>query len=94
MRIKDEATKEIYDGKSSKKARARLPEKLWALARKKIDYVLAAKVVVDLRIPPSNRLEPLSRDLAGNWSIRINDQYRIIFAWNGQAEDIEIIDYH
>ena len=94
MRIKDEATKEIYDGKSSKKARARLPEKLWALARKKIDYVLAAKVVEDLRIPPSNRLEALTRDLAGKWSIRINDQYRIIFTWNGQAEDIEIIDYH
>jgi len=94
MRIKDDATKEIYDGKSSKKARARLPEKLWGLARKKLDYVLAAKAVEDLRIPPSNRLEPLSRDLAGKWSIRINDQYRIIFTWNGQAEDIEIIDYH
>ena len=52
------------------------------LARKKSDYVLAAKVVDDLRIPPSNRLETLSRDLAGKWSIRINDQYRITFAWN------------
>lgn len=94
MRIRDDATREIYDGKSSKKARARLPEKLWSLARKKIDYVLAAKAVEDLRIPPSNRLEPLSRDLAGKWSIRINDQYRIVFVWNGEAEEIEIVDYH
>ena len=94
MRIKGEATRDIYDGKSSKKARGRLPINLWGLAHKKIDYVLAAKVVDDLRLPPSNHLEALSADLAGKWSIRINDQYRIVFSWNGQAEELCIVDYH
>ena len=92
MRIKDEVTQGIYDGRPSKKARARLPEKLWAMARKKMDYVLAARVVEDLWLPPSNRLEALRGNLAGPWSIRINDQYRIVFTWNGQAEDIQIVD--
>lgn len=94
MRFKDDTTRDIYDGKASKKARALLPEKLWGLAHKKIDYALAAKTVDDLRIPPSNHHEVLSGDLAGKWSIRINDRYRVVFDWLGQAENLEIVDYH
>ena len=94
MRIKDEVTQDIYDGRSSKKARTRMPEKHWSLARKKIDYVLAARVVEDLWIPPSNKLEALREDLTGRFSIRVNNTYRIVFTWNGQAEDIYIDDYH
>jgi proteic killer suppression protein len=49
----------------------------------------------DLRIPPANRLEKLSRDRAGQWSIRINDQWRICFRWkDSDAFDVEIVDYH
>jgi proteic killer suppression protein len=49
----------------------------------------------DLRIPPANRLEKLSGDRAGQWSVRINDQWRICFRWeNGNAYDVEITDYH
>ena len=49
----------------------------------------------DLRIPPQNRLEALKGDRKGQWSIRINDQWRICFVWNdGQVFDVEIVDYH
>jgi toxin HigB-1 len=48
----------------------------------------------DMRAPPANRLEALKRDRAGQWSVRINDQFRICFRWNDGAEDVEIVDYH
>jgi len=55
----------------------------------------AAEVLQDLRIPPSNRLEKLSGDRQGQYSIRINDQWRICFEWqNGDAYNVEIVDYH
>lgn len=51
--------------------------------------------IVDLRIPPGNRLEALKHERAGQYSIRINDQYRVCFVWrNGDAHDVEIVDYH
>jgi proteic killer suppression protein len=55
----------------------------------------AAVSLEDLRIPPANRLEKLIGDRAGQWSIRINDQWRICFSWrSGNAENVEIADYH
>lgn len=55
----------------------------------------AATTLETLRVPPSNRLEQLKGDRAGQWSIRINDQWRICFRWeNGNAYDVEITDYH
>lgn len=55
----------------------------------------SAQLLNDLRSPPGNRLEALSGDRAGQWSIRINDQWRICFRWqNNGAEDVEIVDYH
>lgn len=49
----------------------------------------------DLRVPPGNRLEKLARDRAGQYSIRVNDQWRVCFRWkNGHAYDVEIVDYH
>ena len=55
----------------------------------------AASHIGDLRLPPSNRLEALKRDRAGQWSIRINDQWRVCFRFsNGDAWDVEIVDYH
>jgi len=62
--------------------------------RKLIQLDLAQRIE-DLRAPPANRLEKLSGDRAGQWSIRINDQFRICFRWvAGNAEDVEIVDYH
>lgn len=64
-------------------------------AKRKLLMLDAATDVIDLRSPPSNRLEKLSGDRAGQYSIRINDQWRITFRWhNGDAHDVEICDYH
>jgi len=66
-----------------------------AVALRKLDMLHAAKELRDLRSPPGNRLEKLSRDRKGQHSIRINDQWRICFRWtDGGPEDVEITDYH
>jgi toxin HigB-1 len=62
---------------------------------RKLRLISAARRVDDLRVPPGNRLEALRGDRAGQWSIRINDQWRICFRWTeGGADDVEIVDYH
>jgi toxin HigB-1 len=93
--FKNAATAEIYSGASSAKARRFLPSALHAVARRKMDQVRAASTVASLRIPPGNRLEALSGDRAGQYSIRINDQYRLCFTFeDGAAANLEIVDYH
>lgn len=65
------------------------------VAQRKLDLIEAAEVIDDLRIPPGNRLEKLSGDRKGQYSIRVNNQWRICFQWlSGQAVDVEIVDYH
>ena len=65
------------------------------VALRKLDMIAAATSVETLRVPPGNRLEQLQGDRKGQWSIRVNDQLRICFIWNGMnAEDVEIVDYH
>lgn len=65
------------------------------VARRKLFYLHAAARLEDLRIPPGNRLEMLKRDRRGQYSIRINDQWRICFAGkDGEAHEVEIVDYH
>jgi toxin HigB-1 len=64
-------------------------------AKRKLDMLHAAAKVDDLRVPPSNRLEKLEGDLKGFYSIRINDQWRLIFRWfEGNAHDVRVMDYH
>jgi len=64
-------------------------------ALRKLLLINAAVVVDDLRSPPGNRLEALKGDRAGQYSIRVNDQWRICFRWqNGEAQDVELVDYH
>jgi proteic killer suppression protein len=66
-----------------------------AVAIRKLQQVNAASQLDDLRIPPGNRLEALKNDRAGQWSIRVNDQWRVCFRFeNGHASDVEIVDYH
>jgi proteic killer suppression protein len=68
---------------------------LQKVALRKLRMLDAAAEVADLRIPPGNRLERLKGDRAGQYSIRINDQWRICFRWSsGDAHDVEIVDYH
>jgi len=65
------------------------------VARRKLLYLHAARRLEELRVPPGNRLEALKGGRAGQYSIRINDQWRICFVWgNGDAHDVEIVDYH
>ena len=77
----------------------RLPTRRWRniarAARRRLELLEAAGSLEDLRIPPGNRLEALKGNRRGQHSIRINDQWRICFAWrNGDAYDVEIADYH
>ena len=86
--------RDIFDGVNSKQAR-RIPRELHLKARRLLDQINAAPNIDFLRIPPSNRLEKLKGDLNDYWSLRINDQWRIIFQWeNGNAMSVEIVDYH
>ncbi len=71
------------------------PSDLFKIARRKLGFLEDAIELVDLRIPPGNRLEALNGDRAGQYSIRINHQWRICFRWDeGNAFEVEITDYH
>lgn len=69
-------------------------ERIERAARRKLEMLDAAQQLSDLRVPPGNRLEALRADRVGQFSIRINDQWRICFRWADGAEDVEIVDYH
>lgn len=73
----------------------RIDPRIHSTALRKLRYLNHAKTLEDLRIPPGNRLEALKGDRAGQWSIRINDRWRIVFRWkDGNAHDVAIVDYH
>lgn len=73
----------------------RLPTDIQRIARRKLRMLDAATALEELRVPPGNRLEALKGDRAGQHSIRINDQWRICFVWDGDgAREVEIVDYH
>ena len=77
------------------KAIRRFPPELYRPARRKLLYVHEAAALKDLRVPPGNRLETLRGDWKGFYSIRINDQWRIVFRWSpGVATEVQVIDYH
>ena len=92
--IADDATRDIWNGVNSKAARA-IPRALWPVIRRKLDQIDAVTRVDDLRVPPGNRLHALSGDLAGYHAIRVNDQYRVVFRFEGaDAHDVRCTDYH
>jgi len=89
--IRDRETQKVWSGEGSR----RLPGEIQDVALRKLRLINAASRLEDLRIPPGNRLEALSGDRRGEHSIRINQQWRICFRWiDGEAEDVEICDYH
>ena len=84
-------TEKIWNGGRSRKLLGDIQERAFLRFRQ----LHAAGVLSDLRFPPSNRLEALSGDLKGFWSVRINQQWRLVFRWNdGKASDVKITDYH
>jgi proteic killer suppression protein len=87
----DSDTEKIWNGLRVKK----LPPEIQNIGRRKLRMLNNSVDLADLRIPPSNRLEKLSGDLKSYYSIRINDQWRIIFQWTaGSAFEVKILDYH
>ncbi|NND09023.1 MAG: plasmid maintenance system killer family protein [Saprospiraceae bacterium] len=87
----DSETEKVWQGTRSKK----LPSQIQQIARRKLRMINNAANINDLRIPPANRLEKLKGDLRDFHSIRINEQWRIVFRWrSSDAYEIEIIDYH
>ncbi len=89
--FKDEPTQKIYQRQPARK----LPPDIQQVALRKLRMLNNAVSLNDLRVPPANRLEKLSGDRVGQWSIRVNDQWRICFEWReSDAYDVEIVDYH
>lgn len=89
--ILDSETDKVWRGIVSRK----LPRDIQDVARRKLRMLNNANHVEELRIPPANRLEKLSGNREGQWSIRINDQWRVCFEWrDGNAERVHICDYH
>jgi proteic killer suppression protein len=87
----DKETQKVFHGQPSRK----FPSALRRVAQRKLAVLDAAESLQDLRIPPGNRLEKLFGDREGQYSIRINEQWRVCFRWrDGEAEEVEIVDYH
>ena len=92
--LADATTRDIWNGVNSKAAR-RIPRELWLIVRRKLDQIDAVTRVNDLKVPPGNRLHALSGDLRGFHAVRVNDQYRIVFRFQGaDAFDVQCTDYH
>lgn len=88
-------TEDIFNGRNTKAARRTCPKDLWRVAGRKLEQLDSTARLEDLLVPPGNRLEVLSGDRSDQYSIRINDQYRICFVWaSGGPDSVEIVDYH
>jgi proteic killer suppression protein len=88
-------TEDIFNGNNSRHARHVCPRGLWRVAARKLDQLDSVDSLDDLKVPPGNRLEALSGDRKGQFSIRINEKYRICFKWESEGPtDVEILDYH
>jgi toxin HigB-1 len=93
--FRDKGTEDVFDGRDTRNARKACPSDLVRVARRKLDLLNQAAALSDLRAPPNNRLEKLKGDREGQYSIRVNDQWRVCFRWTESgAEDVEIVDYH
>lgn len=87
----DHRTEDLFNRKPVR----RFDPRLQRIALRKLIMVDAAAVLDDLRVPPGNRLEALKGDRSGQHSVRINDQWRVVFRWsNGHAHNVSIVDYH
>ena len=90
----DRTTEDIYHGRPTARAR-RFPRDVVDVALVKLDSLNGASSMLDLRAPPGNRLEALKGDMKGLHSIRVNDQWRLVFRWQGSdAHDVRLTDYH
>lgn len=89
--FKCKETEKIFNRTFSKK----FPNNIQRVALRKLRMINRANILNDLKVPPANRLEALRKERKGQYSIRINDQWRICFKWNnGEVDNVEIVDYH
>ena len=93
--FKDGATEDLFNGVNSKRARKTCPRSIWLVASRKLDLLDSVKSLDELKVSPGNHLESLRGNRRGQYSIRINEEYRICFAWGKNGpEDVEVTDYH
>jgi proteic killer suppression protein len=95
LSFKKGGTSDVFNDRPTRAAMRICPAEIWRIARRKLDLLDSVTELGHLRIPPANRLEALTGDRKGQHSIRINEQYRVVFTWTiaGPA-DVEIVDYH
>jgi len=94
-KFKNKGAEDIFNGKNTKDARKKCPRSLWKIATRKLDQLDSVSALDDLKVPPGNMLEALKCDRQGEYSIRINNQYRVCFTWSDSGPDlVEITDYH
>lgn len=93
--FKDQGTRDVFEGNDTRGARQTCPQTLWRVAIRKLQQLDNTRWLGALNSPPGNRLEHLKGERAGQYSIRVNDRYRICFWWtDAGAEKVEIVDYH
>lgn len=93
--FKDKASEDLFNGIASKQARKACPQAIWRVVARKLDQLDSVIALDELKIPPGNRLEALSGDRVGEYSVRINQQYRICFKWEESGpHEVEVTDYH
>lgn len=91
----DAGTENIFNGENTKDARKTCPMSLWKVAARKLDQLDSVTSLQELKVPPGNQFEPLLGNRQGQYSIRINEKYRVCFIWTSLGPDqVEIIDYH
>jgi len=93
--FKNAGTEDVFNGRNTPQARRTCPQNLWRVAARKLDLLDSVNSLDELRIPPGNQLEALKGERKSQYSIRINDQYRVCFTWIEEEPDkVEIVDYH
>ena len=93
--FKDQATEDIFNGVNSKAARKACPQTLWRITSRKLDQLDSVQLLEELKVPPGNRLEKLTGERRGEFSIRINEQYRVCFMWGKSGPfNVKVADYH
>lgn len=92
--FKSKIAQDIFDGVVSAQAR-KIPIALHSKVRRLFDQLNAATKIETLRVPPGNKLEKLKGNLKSHWSVRVNQQWRVIFIWkDSEACDVDVVDYH
>lgn len=93
--FKSAGTEDVFNGRNTPPSRRTCPQNMWRVAARKLDQLDSVNSLEELRVPPGTRFEALRGERKGQYSIRINDPYRVCFTWvEGEPDQVEIVDYH